>query len=105
MLFRSVPVINSVKDGLIKADAIAASTWHLMQEKFKAYIEDVFGLRNEMDMGDGKLSGVMELLIEIRKEAKIKKDFVTSDKIRNQLGAIGINLKDEKGGEMSWGVE
>jgi len=104
-MFEIVPVINSVKDGLIKVDAIAASTWKLMQEKFKAYIEDIFGLRNELNLGDGKLSGVMELLIEIRKEAKAKKDFATSDKIRNQLGAIGINLKDEKGGEMSWGVE
>jgi cysteinyl-tRNA synthetase len=47
----------------------------------------------------------MELLIEIRKEAKTKKDFATSDKIRKQLAEIGINLKDEKGGEMSWGIE
>ena len=47
----------------------------------------------------------MELLIEIRKEAKAKRDFATSDKIRNQLAAVGINLKDEKGGEMSWGLE
>jgi len=90
---------------LIKAAAIAASTWKLMQEKFKAYIEDIFGLRDEMNLSDGKLPGVMKLLIEIRKEAKTKKDFATSDKIRNQLGSIGINLKDEKGGEMSWGVE
>jgi cysteinyl-tRNA synthetase len=104
-MFEIVPVINSVKDGLIKADAIAASTWKQMQKKFKSYIEDIFGLKDEMNFGDGKLSGVMELLIEIRKEAKTKKDFATSDKIRNQLGAIGINLKDEKGGEMSWGVE
>ena len=104
-MFEIVPVINSVKDGLIKAEAIAASTWILMQEKFKIYIEDIFGLRNENDVSDGKLSGVMELLIDIRKEAKTKKDFATSDKIRNQLGSIGINLKDEKGGEMSWGIE
>ena len=47
----------------------------------------------------------MELLIEIRKEAKAKRDFATSDKIRNQLATVGINLKDEKGGEMSWGLE
>ena len=47
----------------------------------------------------------MELLIDIRKDAKSKRDFATSDKIRNQLAAIGINIKDEKGGEMSWNVE
>lgn len=104
-IFELVPVINSMKDGLIKTDAIAAATLTLMQEKFKAYIEDIFGLKDESNASDGKLPGVMELLIDIRKEAKTKKDFATSDKIRNQLGAIGINLKDEKGGEMSWGVE
>ena len=47
----------------------------------------------------------MQLLIDIRKGAKEKKDYATSDKIRNQLSALGIALKDEKGGEMSWSVE
>jgi len=47
----------------------------------------------------------MDLLIDIRKEAKGKKDFATSDKIRNQLTRLGINLKDEKDGGMSWNIE
>jgi cysteinyl-tRNA synthetase len=102
-MFELVPVINSIKDGLIKTEALEASTITLMQEKFKAYIEDVFGLQDNFNSGDnGKLSTVMELLIEIRKEAKSKKDFATSDKIRNQLTAMGINLKDEKDGGVSW---
>jgi cysteinyl-tRNA synthetase len=101
-MFELVPVINSIKDGLIRADAISASTLALLQEKFKAYLEDVFGLQNTGAIDNGVLNGAMELLIEIRKEAKSKRDFATSDKIRNQLAAIGIKLKDEKGGEMSW---
>ncbi len=44
----------------------------------------------------------MNLLIEIRKEAKSKKDFVTSDKIRKQLAEAGIEMKDEKDGNISW---
>jgi cysteinyl-tRNA synthetase len=103
-MFELVPVINSIKDGLIKIDAISAATLSLLQQKFKAYLEDVFGLRNDAANNE-TLSGVMELLIEIRKEAKAKRDFATSDKIRNQLAKVGINLKDEKGGEMSWGLE
>ena len=47
----------------------------------------------------------MQLLIDIRKEARKKKDFVTSDKIRNQLLQLGIAIKDEKDGEMSWNIE
>ncbi len=103
-MFELVPIINSIKDGLILDDAIAATTLLLMQEKFKTFLEDVFGIQN-MSANNEMLEGVMNLLIEIRKESKVKKDFVTSDKIRNQLAAIGINLKDEKGGEMSWGLE
>ncbi len=41
-------------------------------------------------------------LIEIRKEAKLKKDYATSDKIRNQLTGLGIILKDEKDGSISY---
>ncbi|HAO46825.1 MAG TPA: cysteine--tRNA ligase [Ferruginibacter sp.] len=103
-MFELVPVINSIKDGLVKADALSAETLALLQQKFKAYLEDIFGLKNT-NTDSGKLNEVMDLLIDIRKEAKAKKDFATSDKIRNQLAAVGINLKDEKGGEMSWGLE
>ncbi len=101
-MFELVPLINSIKDGLIKVDSISAATLSLLQEKFKAYLEDVFGLQNTVTANNETLKGAMELLIEIRKEAKAKRDFATSDKIRNQLASIGINLKDEKGGEMSW---
>jgi cysteinyl-tRNA synthetase len=88
---------------LIQADAVSAATLSLLQQKFKAYLEDVFGLQNSAANNE-VLSGVMDLLIEIRKESKAKRDFATSDKIRNQLATIGINLKDEKGGEMSWDI-
>jgi cysteinyl-tRNA synthetase len=57
------------------------------------------------DSNNETLKGVMQLLIDIRKEAKTKKDFATSDKIRNQLTELGILLKDEKDGGMSWGME
>ncbi len=103
-MFELVPVINSIKDGLIKVEALSAASMALLQEKFKSYLEDIFGLRDEFNLVDGKLDAVMQLLIDIRKEAKNKRDFATSDKIRNQLAEAGINLKDEKGGEMSWGI-
>ena len=103
-MFELVPVINSIKDGLIKIEALASTTLVLLQQKFKAYIEDVFGLKTLAADDNGALSGVMQLLIDIRKEAKVKKDFATSDKIRNQLAAMGIELKDEKDGGMSWNI-
>jgi cysteinyl-tRNA synthetase len=48
------------------------------------------------------LKGVINVLIALRKEARAKKDWATSDKIRNQLAETGIQLKDEKDGEISW---
>ena len=102
-MFELVPVINSIKDGLMNAGVISSTTLSFLQQKFKIYLEDVFGLKSISDNNE-LLSGVMDLLIEIRKESKTKRDFATSDKIRKQLTAIGINLKDEKNGEMSWEV-
>ena len=103
-MFELVPVINSMKDGLINIGTIKVETFALLQKKFKDYLENIFGLKSVAEGNTGKMSGVMELVIDIRKEAKNKKDFATSDKIRNQLKEIGIMLKDEKGGEMSWEV-
>ena len=104
-LFEIAPIINSLKDGLINENAISAATLQLMKEKFKTYLEDILGLKNISAANEETFSAVMQLLIDIRKEAKGKKDFATSDKIRNQLAEAGITLKDEKGGEMSWSRE
>ena len=101
-LFEMAPVINSIKDGLIKPGALNNTTLETMKHHFKLYLEDILGLHIVSTSDDETFRGVMQLLIDIRKEAKNKKDFATSDKIRNQLIGLGIQLKDEKGGEMSW---
>lgn len=104
-MFELVPVVNSMHDKTIATTAIGSTTLSLLQKKMKDYVETIFGLKGINEADNEKLNGVMELLIEIRKEAKNKKDFVTSDKIRNELAKLGIVLKDEKGGGMSWGLE
>ncbi|MEI6950650.1 cysteine--tRNA ligase [Paraflavisolibacter sp. H34] len=101
-MFELVPVINSLKDKNIAADALSADTLALVQQRMKLYIEDIFGLRTEAVEEGDKLKGVMDVLISIRKEARARKDWATSDKIRNQLAEAGILLKDEKDGNMSW---
>jgi len=104
-MFELVPVINSMKDKTIPVSAVSKETFELLQKQMKVYIEDILGLKSFTEADNEKLKGVMDLLIDIRKEAKSKKDFATSDKIRNQLSRLGISLKDEKGGEMSWNIE
>jgi cysteinyl-tRNA synthetase len=101
-MFELVHVINSLKDKSIPFSAINADTFQLLQIKMKVYIEDILGLRIESGADSDKLKGVLQVLIELRKEARNKRDWLTSDKIRNQLADIGIQLKDEKDGNISW---
>jgi cysteinyl-tRNA synthetase len=103
-MFELAPVINSLKDGIIPMKNINTNTLNRLKERFGVFLEDVFGLKNTDGNNNEVLKPVMDLLLEIRKEAKSKKDFVTSDKIRNQLTAMGIVIKDEKDGGTSWGV-
>jgi cysteinyl-tRNA synthetase len=104
-MFELVPVINSMKDKTISVSALSKETFDLLQKQMKIFIEDIFGLKTITEGDNEKLRGVMQLLIDIRKEARSKKDFATSDRIRNQLQQLGILLKDEKDGSISWGIE
>jgi cysteinyl-tRNA synthetase len=101
-LFELVPMINSIKDGKIQLASLSSNALKLMQEQFNVYLIDIFGLTDESKRDDDKLAAVLHLIGDIRKDARSRKDFATSDKIRNQLLAAGIQLKDEKDGGMSW---
>jgi cysteinyl-tRNA synthetase len=104
-MFELVPVINSIKDRNISASEISAESFGLMKSAMKTWLEDILGLRDFSASGDQTLHGVMELLIDLRKEARRQKDFVTSDRIRDRLAALGISVKDEKDGNMSWSAD
>src|SRR5258708_6243737 len=101
-IFELVPVINSLKGGQIKRDAISPATIQLMKRYFTDYLENILGLKGESLGDDNKLTGVVDLLIDIRRDARSRKDYATSDKIRNQLLQLGIVLKDEKDGGVSY---
>jgi cysteinyl-tRNA synthetase len=101
-MFEIAPTINSLKDGLIQMNALKSETIQKMKNLFSVFLEDVFGLKSMQENKSGLLAPVLELLLDIRKEAKQNKDFATSDKIRNQLAEIGILVKDDKNGNSSW---
>ena len=100
-LFEIVPVINSLKSKILEPSAISRETISLLKKYFTDYLENIMGLRSESPLENGMLGGILDLLIEVRREAKTKKDYATSDKIRRQLQQIGIELKDEKDGSVS----
>ena len=104
-LFELVPVINSIHDKHITPDVLSTATIHMMKSYFNTYLEEILGLTGDHHDEDGKFNGVIHLLIDLRKEARTKKDYATSDKIRNQLQQLGILLKDEKDGNVSYSIE
>ena len=73
----------------------------LLQQTMHDFLFEVMGLVDisEGNTADGnKLSETIELLIELRNQARANKDFATSDQIRDQLLEVGIQLKDGKEG-------
>ncbi|MBT8258097.1 MAG: cysteine--tRNA ligase [Bacteroidia bacterium] len=96
-LFAAVKFINQIKDG--KA-SVSENDFKALQETMNAFVFDVLGLENETaqaESGD-KLAETVEILIQLRAEARANKDFALSDKIRDELAAVGIQLKDGKEG-------
>lgn len=96
-LFDAVKHINLIKEG---KESINAADKALLSDTMQRFVFDVLGLENKKSAGADteKLSGVVSLLIALRKEARENKDFATSDKIRDQLAALGIQLNDGKEG-------
>ena len=97
-LFEASKHINSIKE---EKDTISASNLALLQQTMHDFIFDVLGLvdvASENNSDGNKLSGAIELLIELRNQARSNKDFATSDQIRDQLLEVGIQLKDGKEG-------
>jgi len=103
-LFELAPIINGIKDGHIRTGEIDESTLTLMRETFETYLLQVLGLQPLQETKNAKLDDVIQVLIDMRKEAKQKKDFATSDKIRDILIEKGIQLKDEKDGSVSYSI-
>jgi cysteinyl-tRNA synthetase len=95
--FESAKAINTVFDG---KGTISAEDLEELKSLFKLYLMDILGLRLEAsgDSHNEAYKGAVDLLLEIRKDAKNNKDWATSDKIRNQLAALGFNVKDTKDG-------
>ncbi len=96
-LFDGVKMINSVKAG---KETISADDLTELKSFYNSMIFDVLGFKEEnAAAGDNEILGdTIELLLNLRKEAKANKDWGTADKIRDELNEIGIEIKDTKEG-------
>jgi cysteinyl-tRNA synthetase len=96
-LFEGVKYINQIKEDKEK---ISEDDLNLLTRTMNDFIFEVLGLESpeQVNAVSEKLSGVVSLLIQMRNEARASKDFATSDKIRDELAAMGIQLMDGKEG-------
>jgi cysteinyl-tRNA synthetase len=100
-LFELVPKVNGLKEGHLSFSDLTRDTLDRLKQTFSDYIYTIFGLMDESESaaaGGGALDGVMNLVIDIRKSARENKDWGTSDKIRDTLKELEIQLKDGKDG-------
>ncbi|MFN5786103.1 MAG: cysteine--tRNA ligase [Flavobacteriia bacterium] len=94
-LFEAVRRINLVNDG---KDTLSAADRNLLRSELNGFVLDVLGLQVGVANSDSKLAPVMDLVLELRQQARTNKDWTTSDKIRDGLAAAGIVVKDSKDG-------
>jgi cysteinyl-tRNA synthetase len=97
-LFEVVRRINLVNDG---KDQLSAADKERLKREIHAFVSDVIGLQIGVTNLDSKLAPVMDLVLDLRHQARANKDWTTSDKIRDGLLAAGITIKDSKEGT-SW---
>ena len=98
-LFDLSTEINSLYHEQKPVEALKEATLARLKSFMPMFVNEILGLKGEGVNGDyNKMDDVMQLLIDIRKDARANKDWVTSDKIRDRLTKIGIQLKDEKDG-------
>lgn len=96
-LFEAAKYVNQLKEG---TETLTTEDLKLLKDTISSFAYDVLGLENitKSDSGTDKLSGAVDVLIKLRQEARANKDFALSDKIRDELAAVGIQLKDGKDG-------
>jgi cysteinyl-tRNA synthetase len=96
-LFDALRFVNLVHDG---KEQISEADLNELKSVFKLYLEDLLGLSEQTEgtAGTEAYQKAVDLLLNIRLEAKKNKDWATSDKIRNELTAFGFEIKDTKDG-------
>ena len=95
-LFDLARIINTVND---RKEKLGKKDIEFAQQLFKDYLFDILGIEEETPAGNSQLVDyLMDTILSIRQEAKKNKDYATSDKIREELDKLNIQIKDTKEG-------
>jgi cysteinyl-tRNA synthetase len=105
VLFEMASRINDFKSQNLQLHQITTETFEEFKKTYVGFMEDVLGLQEELNQNDQLLDNVIHVLIELRKKARNDRNYALSDKIRDDLKKVGVQLMDGKAGEMSYTVE
>lgn len=105
VLFEMSSRINDMKSGNLPLAQIDAAVFQSFKDTYIGIMEDVLGLVEEKEQNDDKLDGLIHLLIDMRKKARTDRNYALSDKIRDDLKKLGVQLMDGKNGDMSYTIE
>jgi cysteinyl-tRNA synthetase len=95
-LFDGLRIVNLVRDG---KETLSEADLEQLKRTYHNFVFDILGLKDEQNRNRMELvNGLVNHILEIRQQAKLNKDFATSDKIRNMLADLGIEVKDRKDG-------
>ena len=105
VLFEMSARINDIKSGNLLFNNFSLETFANFKNTYIGFMENVLGLKEEKEQDDKLLNGTINLLIDLRKKARVDKNFGLSDKIRDDLKVLGVQLMDGKNGEMSYTLD
>lgn len=105
VLFEMSARINDIKSGNLLLADLDQEVFNDFKKTYLGFMESVLGLEEEKGQNDEMLDGTVQLLVDLRKKARTDKNFSLSDKIRDDLKKIGIQIKDGKDGEMTYTIE
>jgi cysteinyl-tRNA synthetase len=105
-LFEIATKVNAFYNKQLPLASISTQSFELINNTFSGFLFDVLGMEEgtENDQSE-RIDGLVHLLIDMRQDARKNRDFANADKIRDQLADLGIQLKDEKGGNTTYSLD
>ena len=104
VLFEMSSRINDIKSGNISLQNLNAEKFNSFKHTYINMMEQVLGLREEEEHNHELFNGVINVLIDLRKNGT-DRNYALSDKIRDELKERGIKIMDGKEGEMTWTID
>ena len=94
--------VNKIANKQLESGDVAPWVIERLKSAYHTFVFDIFGLKDdELKEDTGTVEGLMNLILDLRANARAQKDWTASDKIRDSLAEVGIQVKDGKEG-VNW---